>query len=364
MQETRSNIPHWQYLNYEKIPENLNKWNLTESDYQNLRKTDWVVTEKIHGANFGIVTDGLEVRFAKRKQFLDSGEDFFGYQILKEKLVFKVKQIFQILQAQKNNLEKIFIYGELFGGEYPHPEVKPVSGIQAIQTGVYYSPSIEYCAFDIAVMENGNDGVKKYLDYSISLDLLEKAGIMAAKPLFIGKYEEAASYNIEFESTIPTILGLPQLKQTNKAEGVLIKPDKSIHVETRKGIIRPIIKKKIPDFAEDKRYHQAQKWNYRHTFTKNQNQKPVLSLEDELCQEMLDLVTVTRLDNVISKFGRVTNQDRKKIHQLIELLKEDVLESFQEEYEEIFKSLSIENQNNIVAKVYNASKKLVNSYIK
>lgn len=364
MQETDSSIHHWQYITYEKIPENPNKWNLTESDYQNFKKTDWVVTEKIHGANFGIVTDGLEVKFAKRKQFLDSSEDFFGYELLQNQLIIKTKEIFKILQAEITSLEKIFIYGELFGGEYPHPEVNPVSGVQAIQTGVYYSPSIEYCAFDIAVVENGNYYEKFYLDYNIALHLFEKVGMMAAKSLFIGKYEEAISYNIGFESTIPKILNLPQLEQTNKAEGIVIKPNKSIYIETSKSIIRPIIKKKIPDFAEDKRYHQAQKWNYRHTFAENQNQKPILSLEDELCQEMLDLVTVTRLDSVISKFGRVTNPDKKEIHQLIELLKEDVLESFQEEYEGIFYSLSIENQNHIMSKLYNASQKLVNSYIK
>lgn len=150
------------YIAYEKIPENINKWNLTESDYRILKKTDWVVTEKIHGANFGIMTDGLEVKFAKRKKFLDSTEDFFGYQLLQDKLISQARKIFQFLQLEKNNLHKIFIYGELFGGEYPHPEVTPVSGIQAIQTGVYYSPKIEYCGFDIAVVENENNTEKVY----------------------------------------------------------------------------------------------------------------------------------------------------------------------------------------------------------
>jgi hypothetical protein len=46
-----SEIADWSYDSYEKIPENFNKWNLTESDYRNFNKTDWVVTEKIHGAN-------------------------------------------------------------------------------------------------------------------------------------------------------------------------------------------------------------------------------------------------------------------------------------------------------------------------
>ncbi|BAY81993.1 hypothetical protein NIES267_14710 [Calothrix parasitica NIES-267] len=364
MENTDSDIQKWEYISYEKIPENLNQWNLTESDYRSFKKTDWVVTEKIHGANFGIVTDGFRVKFAKRKEFLDSEEDFFGYQILRAELVLKVKEIFNILQLQKHNLEKICIYGELFGGEYPHPEVNPVSGVQAIQTGVYYSPNIEYCAFDIAVTENGNDDSKNYLDYSFALHLFEKVGMMAAKPLFIGKYEEAAAYNIEFESTIPEILNLPQLEQTNKAEGIVIKPDKSFYIETRKGRIRPIIKHKITEFAEEKRYHQAQKWNYQNTLVKNQSSKQILSLEEELCQEMLNLVTLTRLNNVISKFGRVTNQDTDKIQQLVDLLGQDVIESFNDEYESIFNALSVENQNDIMLELNKASQTLVNDYLK
>ena len=69
-----------------------------------------------------------------------------------------------------------------------------------------------------------------------------------------------------------------------------------------------------------------------------------MSFEDELSQEMLDLVTVTRLNNVISKFGRVRDGDIEKQQQIVDLLEKDVLESFKEEYESIFKALSVENQ--------------------
>ncbi|MEM7715009.1 MAG: RNA ligase family protein, partial [Cyanobacteria bacterium P01_A01_bin.68] len=329
MDNPDSNIFNWKYVAYEKIPENPNQWNLTESDYRNFKKTDWVVTEKIHGANFGIVTDGWEVRFAKRKEFLEPIDDFFGYRLLQDKLIVQAKEIFKILQVEIINLNKVLIYGELFGGEYPHPEVTPIPGVQAIQTGVYYSPKIEYCAFDIAAIArratrrriaNESNCEKMYLDYDKALQIIEKVGMMAAKPLFIGKYEQAASYNIEFASTIPAILNLPQLQQGNIAEGVVIKPVKSFYIETRKGRIRPIIKHKIPEFAEDSRYHQAQKWIYQNTVVENKE----LSFEDELLQEMLALVTVTRLNNVISKFGRVANHELEKQQQLIDLLKKDV----------------------------------------
>ncbi len=164
---------------------------------------------------------------------------------------------------------------------------------------------IEYCAFDIAVAENENNTEKVYLDYGKALQLFEQVGMMAAKPLFIGKYEEAAAYNIKFESRIPAILNLPPLQQPSKAEGVVIKPVKSIYIETRKGRIRPI-----------------------------------------------------------SKFVRVTNQEIEKINQLVDFLEKDVLESFNQEYETIFNAFSVENQNDIMVKLNKASQKLVDDYFK
>ena len=126
---------NWTHVSYEKILENFDKLKLTESDYRAFKKTDWVVTEKIHGANFSVSTDGSEVRFAKRKEFLPPGEDFFDYQSLKDKLENQAKEIFQILRTERTALQKVTIYGELFGGEYPHPDVPAIPYLQALQTG-------------------------------------------------------------------------------------------------------------------------------------------------------------------------------------------------------------------------------------
>jgi Rnl2 family RNA ligase len=189
MDTGKGNYTKWTYVSYEKIPESPNKWNLSESDYRAFKKTDWVVTEKIHGANFGITTDGSEVRFAKRKEFLQSDEDFFDYQSLRAQLVHQVKEIFKILQAERTRTLRVFVYGELFGGDYPHPEVPEIPYVQAVQTGIYYSPKIEYCAFDIAVEENGNSNSRAYQDYDKALKIFQQVGIMGAEALFIGKYD-------------------------------------------------------------------------------------------------------------------------------------------------------------------------------
>ncbi|MFH7028162.1 MAG: hypothetical protein ACHBN1_22845 [Heteroscytonema crispum UTEX LB 1556] len=81
-----------------------------------------------------------------------------------------------------------------------------------------------------------------------------------------------------------------------------------------------------------------------------------------MTQEMLVLVTPNRLNNVISKFGRVAAMDRKKQQQLVELLVRDVLETFDEEYESLFSVLSVDSQQIMMERLQQASPKLVDDY--
>ncbi len=354
-----SQITDWSYESYQKIPENFNKWNLTESDYRNFNKTDWVVTEKIHGANFGVVADGLEVRFAKRKEFLPPDDNFFDYQSIVHNLTAQVKEIFRIYQTQQQGLQRLFIYGELFGGEYPHPDIPAIPHLQAVQTGIYYSPKIEYCAFDIGVEEKGNSLKRVYLDYDRAIALFQKVAMMYAIPLFMGKYQDALAYNINFDSTIPALLDLPILPFPNPAEGIVIKPIKSIYVETPKGKIRPILKIKIPKFAEDSRFHQATKWTCQNSTTPTPTPTQDLTIEEELTQEILSLITETRLNNVISKFGRVSRSDRESQEQLVQLFISDVLETFNQEWGSMFMALPGESQEVLMMRLTQESRKLI-----
>jgi Rnl2 family RNA ligase len=340
--------PH--FISYEKIADSPNQWNLSPSDYRAFNKTHWVVTEKIHGANFCIVTDGEIVRFAKRKEFLESGEDFFGFKSFESQLVPQVREIFQMLQAASNHPLCVSIYGELFGGEYPHPDVPPTPHIQPVQTGVYYSPNIQFCAFDIAAIANNNPASRTYFDYNQTLHLCQQVGMFCASPLFIGKYDRAITYNPEFESTIPALLSLPKLPFSNRAEGIVIKPVQSIWVETPKGKIRPILKIKIPDFSET-RFHQAQKWN--------QHSSYLASTEEWLTQALLAMVTENPLHNAISKIGRVSPTDVKLKSQLVQLFVADALETFQDQYGKFFQSLPHPSQQTLIHKLENEAEKFI-----
>lgn len=286
------------FTSYEKIADSVARWQLDEAGTRLLEKTQWVVTEKVHGANFCFVTDGQIIRCAKRKRFLAPEEHFFNYQSVLQRLTSQIKEAFGLVKRTHPHTERIAIYGELFGGGYPHPNVKAEPSVQPIQTGVYYCPSIDFYAFDIVIEGEQHRGLtRRYLDYDLAHTIFEQSGLFHATPLFVGKFQPACAYPIGFESTIPARLGLPPL-ENNKAEGIIIKPLTTIYLETKKGRIRPILKKKIPDFAEDKRFHQARKWSEQ----QKQASDDSLSL---LKWEIFNLITENRLHNAISKIGLI-----------------------------------------------------------
>lgn len=311
------------FISYEKIAESPDEWRIDEAAYRLLAKVPWVVTEKIHGANFCFYTDGQTVLCANRKHILSSTDDFFHYQIVLEKLQQKIVQTFLVTKKRFPQMNQLAIYGELFGGFYPHPEVRPDPAVQPVQTGIWYAPSIEFCAFDLALEEAVPGAPKTYVDFDMALSIFEEVGIFYAAPLFCGSYQEALAYPVGFDSTIPRRLGLPPLAEANQAEGVVIKPLKTLLVESSKGAIRPILKKKIPAFAEDKRFSQAEKWA-----TPQPGAQP--GSLDLLIWEAFNLVTENRLHSILSKVGALHPGDGRREQYVFRLFVEDVLERLEE----------------------------------
>lgn len=363
---------HINFTAYEKIAESATRWQMDEASARLFSKTDWVVTEKVHGANFCFITDGKMIRCAKRKRLLADGESFFHHQSVLNRAQEQIKAAFFLLKERHSALQRIAIYGELFGGSYPHPDVEPDPSVQPVQTGLYYSPTIEFYAFDIALQHDYDDkpSTRRYLDYDQALQILQKVQLFHAQPLFIGKWNEANAYPVGFDSTIPALLGLPPLPPRhacvaqrdacvghNPAEGIVIKPMKSIYIETKKGPIRPIIKKKIAAFAEDKRFHQAQKWPTPQTH----NEYDPLSM---LKWEIFNLVTENRLINAISKVGMSQSAGRTEARLLFNMLVADVLEQLSETQEAALQTLTSQQERQLRAYLYQEARQLFKSFFR
>ncbi len=129
-----------------------------------------------------------------------------------------------------SEIEYIILYSELYGGSYNHSDVKPDKNSKRIQKGVYYTPTNELYPFDIFVPKGENEGnvIGYYINGEDFLKIMNNIKDFSTIPnyeynLFTGNLEECLNYNIEFDSKIPNVFGLPPIED-NLCEGVVIKP--------------------------------------------------------------------------------------------------------------------------------------------
>lgn len=328
-----------EFSSYEKMPSSLKKLGLNESDFAKMEKVNWVVTEKVHGANFSFVYHDRNLKFAKRKEYLSWGDDFFGFQLVVNQIEDNILRLFEELSTNVNGT-KYIVYGELFGGKYPHPDVKADSNLHAIQTGVYYSPSIHFCAFDIAI-ENGD--TKYYLDYETSISYFEKHGLFYAKPLLIGKFRDAVNFDTRINSTVPKQLQLPELVE-NLIEGVVIKPYDKLENDSMS--TRPIVKLKNKEFDEENKFHEAEKWSYvPNVSSKSENLSFILD-------ELRNYVTSNRLESAISKVGALDFGNETRIEEIEHELFCDTLTDFREDNGTLLEELPSDDQQWIFERLH------------
>lgn len=337
-----------EFSGYEKMPNNLKKLGLSENDFSQMEKLKWVVTEKVHGANFSFIYENGNFKCAKRKEYLKWTDDFFGFQLIVNKLEDNLLRLFENLSNEIPG-KKYIVYGELFGGKYPHPDVEPVKDLHAIQTGVYYTPSIEFCAFDIAIETDGSDS-KYYLDYETSVAYFKQFGIFYAQPLLTGRFNEAVNFNIRINSAIPKEFKLPELKD-NLIEGVVIKPFNQIDSTL---FSRPIIKLKNPEFDEEDKFHEAEKWSF----------IPNISSKTEdlsfIVDELRNYVTQNRLKSAISKIGKLDMNNQLRVSEIKTEFSEDVITDFNENNNNLLNDLSPEEKEWIMNRVNSDINRIIN----
>jgi Rnl2 family RNA ligase len=301
---------------YEKMPKTFSKLELSEKELSDVNKVKWVVTEKVHGANFSLVYEDRKLLFAKRKDYLSWDADFFGFQQVVNQIEDRVLQLFEALSLELK-ADKYIVYGELFGGKYPHPEVPSDPDVEAIQTGIYYAPSVHFCAFDLAFEIEGK---KEYLDYDKAMAYFDQCGILYAKPLLIGKVNEVQNFNIRINSSIPAQLGLPELEQ-NLIEGVVVKPLNHSQLNLS---ARPVVKLKNPEFDEEKKFHESEAWSYT---------KKVVSKSEELTfilEEIGVYINENRLQSAISKTGKIDRENEARMQEIREEVLNDTWIDFNE----------------------------------
>lgn len=214
----------------------------------------WVIMEKIHGANFQICYDEQGFHAGKRSNYLNDGEKFYNWErLITDKMKDKLKEIYE------NEGKPVRMFGELFGGKYDaeHSFVNEVriACPKCVQREVQYSPFNHILFYDIQLgdeflcWEEVKNMIRKYV-------LGKNCGIQFERPIAIlsGELYEIIKFKNDFESQISQVdlsyENLPVI-EGNICEGIVIKP-LSKEYRTYSGQ-RVIIKSKNDKFSEKKK---------------------------------------------------------------------------------------------------------------
>jgi Rnl2 family RNA ligase len=296
----------------------------------------FIVQEKVHGANFCFATDGECVNAGKRSGFVEPDENFYDHQELLTRYSDKVLNLFTRIKEKYSDVSTLTVFGEMFGGNYPHPEIKNDSRITCIQKGVYYSPIHEFYAFDLYVT-TADTG--RFLAVDEISEFFEAEKFLYAKTLFKGTLDECLQYPNAFQSYISGWLGLPPVDD-NICEGIVIRPSEPVYFHNG---ARVLLKSKNSRFAEKKSVKKRPAIPFAET-----------SYSDELKELYYiseEYVTENRLNNVVSKIGTVSMP--KETGKLIGLLSKDIIEDFLKEHAVEYHSLE-KNEQKILNKHINA----------
>jgi len=285
---------------FPKMSENVSKWDFL--DKKKAQEATWIVTEKIHGANFCFICDGNTVRCAKRKAILQSEDRFFQFQRIQERYEEKVLDLFSQMQA-KEEFKTLHLYGELFGGLYEHEEVRNLPQVKPIQKGIQYCPDLEFYAFDILL--KSEDDSLRWVDYDEFCSNLSSLEFFHAKALFTGSLGECLEFNTRFQTTVPALLNLPDI-DNNFAEGIVVKSSNNLEVIRKGKRTRAMVKIKTEEFREMAK--------------RAESSKRKRTKADEAEEIFLSTMTKQRLINVLSKVGHL---DQDNASQVIEDLVED-----------------------------------------
>jgi Rnl2 family RNA ligase len=275
---------------------------IEEHGYANVK---YAITEKIHGANFGIhydvPTDLLE--FSRRNAFLKDTEAFNGYTSMFKEFREAIDYIIRMYPFVK----EIRIFGEIFGGSL---NGKQGDNAKRVAGEVEYSPNNEFMAFELRL-----DNVPQ--PFEVMEEIIRGSGLAVVPLLGLADniYDALAVPN-NGNSLVPELLGYESPEVNVKEGNVIVPYSKVLYFGNGS---RVAIKNKNSKFSESK--------------ISKLITKPVDLSEkgNEVLAAVHSNLTANRLANVLSKevVEELTNKDFGRI---MGLLMKDALAEYNSEF--------------------------------
>jgi Rnl2 family RNA ligase len=286
---------------------------LKEIYWDKLTETDWIIQEKLDGANVSLLFQrGVPVKYFSRNQEVGNsvdGTDFYG---ASEAFETAVQKLFKIQGFVDRTGRSIRIYGELIG--------------PTIQRKVNYGPNKHILFYDLMQndMHRTSQDFENFM-YDIGCGALcvPKLGI---EPTF----EDAVAYDTVFDSLVLK-------KKDNTVEGVVIKPWNQIFEDCNGSLF--YIKKKNESESKPKKAK-----------TPTNYSEEVNTWRDKF----LSYIHPERCASVFSKEGMI--ESIKDMGKYISLIHVDALETFLKEEKDYSEEMFTKQERKYIL---NSSKEVV-----
>ena len=309
----------------------------------------FVVTEKIHGSNLSVVTDGVEAKLARRQDFLADGEGFYGVSYIADIIKTKATQMFKDMQeaveyeyaacdeliadghtptlpSLPRVITELRIFFEFFGGHYPHPDVPALPGMgQVGKGGIWYAQDKSVSAFRMYV--NG-----EVVDFYTMGALCMSYGIPVVPALFFGSLDECIEYS---QAHFADATVIPFMQPFLDAKGKPVEVEggykmlPAIEGNIREGhVISPVDAVVFPNGIFPAFKHKNDKFSESKEKGTANREKVVVPMTERLSNQQCalilafsDLIVVERLKSVMSK----EEFQRKDVQKAIGLVIQDAI---------------------------------------
>lgn len=256
-----------------------------------LEDETYIIQEKIHGSNFQILITPDDIKFASRKQMLDSLDGFFNANKIMESIS---DELDKLIRYSRNFNFNIRVYGEIYG--------------KGIQKGVYYGEEKGFKIFDMEI----DDELLSQESLALILDYLGILHLFVPVLGVIKSLHEALKFDTEKNSTLSD-------KEDNIMEGVVIKPYYNVYQNPQGSVF--YIKKKNDAFKEKQK-------------EKRRVTDPSEGFSEEvnfLAKEFKDYLTENRVHGIFSKDGKIA--DKTQIGKYVRLVIDDAIEDIVKDFE-------------------------------
>jgi Rnl2 family RNA ligase len=167
---------------------------------------EWVATEKLHGAHLALGTVDGHCTLAKRSSILppESWSGFFGI----DRIYPELYGVWQALTSLIGH-QAWTVHGELIGDGYP-------ATAAAVQREVSYSAHLVWMPLDLLI-------AGQWVHYDEYRHYMDTVGLATPPLLARGSRAHVLATPVDFETTVPTLLGQQPLRN-NLAEGWVARP--------------------------------------------------------------------------------------------------------------------------------------------